>query len=431
MSEQVTDYSCLACGGPVRFDAGAGKLKCDYCDSTFTVEQMKEAFARTNEQVVDRATQAQARATEEENWGVAENMKAYLCQACGAEIVCDPTVSATNCPYCDSNVIMPQQFDGMMRPRYVIPFKVDKQGISDKLKSYYKGKKLLPKSFSDQNHLDDVKGVYVPFWLYSGSVDAEMRYDAQIKNERRTSSEVITTIKHYKVHRKGLISFDKIPTDASKSMPDDLMDSIEPYDYSEMKPFEMEYLLGFLADKYDVSKEESLERARKRAEGSAVSALNSTLSEYTSYQEISPARRMEYKDEKSEYAMFPVWLLSTKWNNQNFLFAVNGQTGKMIGNLPIDKTKQVLWNLGVSVPLFLLILLVSGSLEIGTIFFGLIIAGLAALITNGVLVGQMKPVSENNMASGYVNTQNGEALKLSIKQDDYTNTTEQRRKIDK
>lgn len=204
-------------------------------------------------------------------------MKAYSCKSCGAEIVCDETTAATSCPYCGNVAIIPQQFKGMLRPKYVIPFHVDKQAAKGKLTEYCKGKKLLPGSFTEDNHIDEIKGVYVPFWLYSGTVDADVRYDASSDDEQKTATEKITTTRHYDVRRKGGAAFDKIPTDASNSMPDDLMDSIEPFDYKGIKDFEMEYLVGFLADKYDVSQEDSKERARKRAENSTVSMLRDTV----------------------------------------------------------------------------------------------------------------------------------------------------------
>lgn len=430
MAEQFTEYVCLACGGPIHFDAASGKMKCDYCDSMYTMEEVKAAYAGQNQKNADQDPSLGA----ESSWGEElDSMRAYSCKACGAELICEETTAATSCPYCGNVGIMPQQFKGVLRPKYVIPFKVEKTAAQKKLMEYCKGKKLLPSSFTANNHVEEIKGVYVPFWLYSGTVDADVSYDAEQEEVKTTETEKITTTKHYDVRRRGGAPFQKIPTDASKSMPDDLMDSIEPYDYSGIKDFEMEYLAGFLADKYDVTQEDSKARARKRAEASTLSMLEDTVENYSHVTERQSARKVQFLAESQDYAMFPVWLLSTKWEGQNFLFAINGQTGKMTGNLPIDKKKQWLWNLAIALPLLLLGCAL-GHFRSGGIFFGIVMALIGGLITNGINVGSMKPVSQRHAAGDYVGTDSKGAkktIKLSVKQDRYLRTTTKKEPLPK
>lgn len=430
MAEQFTEYVCLACGGPIHFDTASGKMKCDYCDSEYSLEEVKAAYAGQNQKNADQDPSLGA----ESSWGEElDSMRAYSCKACGAELICEETTAATSCPYCGNVAIMPQQFKGVLRPKHVIPFKVDKAEAQKKLGDYCKGKRLLPSSFTAGNHVEEIKGVYVPFWLYSGTVDADVRYDAEQEEVKTTETEKITTTKRYDVRRKGGAPFQMIPTDASKSMPDDLMDSIEPYDYSGIKDFEMEYLAGFLADKYDVSQEESKTRARKRAESSTLQMLEETVEDYTRAEERKAERKVHFLGEKQEYAMFPVWLLSTKWDNQNFLFAINGQTGKMTGNLPIDKKKQWMWNLLIALPLLLLGCAL-GHFKSGGIFFGVVLGLIGALITNGINVGAMKPVSKRSAAADYVGTDSKgvkKTIKLSVKQDRYLRTTTKKEPINK
>lgn len=422
MAEQFTEYVCLACGGPIHFDAASGKMKCDYCDSEYTMEEVKAYYADQNQENADQDRSLSA----ESSWGEdLSSMRAYSCQACGAELICEETTAATSCPYCGNVAIMPQQFKGMLRPKYVIPFKVDKKEAKSKLEEYCKGKKLLPNSFTENNHIDEIKGVYVPFWLYSGTVDADVKYDAETDDVKKTATEKVTTTKHYDVRRKGGAPFKMIPTDASDSMPDDLMDSIEPYDYAGLKEFEMEYLAGFLADKYDVSQEESKKRARNRAEQSTVDMLGDTVENYNRTSERRSERKVKFLGEKQEYAMLPVWLLSTQWNDQNYLFAINGQTGKMTGNLPIDKKKQWFRILIVALPLLLLGCLL-GHFQSGGIFLGAVFALIGGIVTNSSIVGSMKPVNEKRSAGDYVGTNadgTQKEIRLSIKEDRFVKTT--------
>ena len=180
--------------------------------------------------------------------------------------------------------------------------------------------------------------MYVPFWMYDGAASGSMQFHATTVHKYTSGDYEITETSHYDVRRAGSIGFEKIPVDASSKMPDDYMDSIEPYDYTDLKPFSTAYLPGFLADKYDVSVENSRERADKRCAGSLVSALESTVSNYTTCNETS--RDIHLKRGKVHYALLPVWVLNTKWEGKDFLFAMNGQTGKLVGNLPVS-TKRV------------------------------------------------------------------------------------------
>ncbi|MBQ4092343.1 MAG: hypothetical protein IJC82_03420, partial [Firmicutes bacterium] len=297
MSSQVTNHKCPACTGPLHFAGASGKLECEYCGSAFDVAEIEALYAEKEAAAVEASAAAEAKeaeAAEEvhevhedsgwnmsatDDWGEdAGNMKAYSCPSCGAELICDSTTAATSCPYCDNPTIIPGQFSGVLKPDYVIPFKVSKEDAVKALKNYYKGKKFLPKAFSETNHVEDIKGIYVPFWLYDGVVQGNINFDCTRVETFTTSDERIVRTHHFREYRSGFVPFEKIPADASTKMPDDHMDSIEPFDYSEMKPFSTAYLPGFLADKYDVSADENANRAYERAKQSLRDEMTSDVS---------------------------------------------------------------------------------------------------------------------------------------------------------
>ena len=212
--------------------------------------------------------------------------------------------------------------------------------------NFYKGKKFLPKIFADENHIEEIKGVYVPFWLCDCRVDAEASYDAECVHRYESGNNRITEIEHYDVRRTGYLCFEKIPVDASTKMPDEYMDAIEPYDYGELKPFSTAYLPGFLADKFDVTPQDSMERIEQRAKSTAGDSLRGTLSAYDS---VTPMlEEYQLNETAMHYALMPVWLLSTRWKEKNFLFAMNGQTGKLVGDLPVSKGKYWAWFAGIA-----------------------------------------------------------------------------------
>ena len=132
--------------------------------------------------------------------------------------------------------------------------------------------------------------------------------------------------------------FTRVPVDGSSKMPDDYMDSIEPFHYEELTPFSTAYLPGYFADKYDVSAEDSIHRVDERVRNTMERCLRDTVLGYETVLERNKHVHLNHGQVK--YALLPVWLLSTKWNNQNYLFAMNGQTGKFVGDLPIDPKKR-------------------------------------------------------------------------------------------
>ena len=292
MANQVTNYKCPACTGPLRFDSATGKLQCDFCGSSYEVAEIEKLYAEKDAQAAGAFRQAEEQAAADgewtsasgSDWGAdAEKLRVYSCPSCGAELICDETTSATSCPYCGNNTIVPGQFSGALKPDYVLPFKLDKAAAVAALKKHYGGKKLLPKAFSNENHIEEVKGVYVPFWLYDGSAEVDVRCHGTKVSGYSTARENVTVTNHYDVRRAGTVRFERVPVDASSKMPDDHMDAIEPFDYKELKPFSTAYLPGFLADKYDVSVQDCAERADSRCETSAVELMEQDArGDYTS-----------------------------------------------------------------------------------------------------------------------------------------------------
>ena len=362
MPSQITNYQCPSCTGPLRYDGASGKLQCDYCGSSFTaaeIEKIYQAKLEEAEQAAVAAAEQHAAAADmaETESDIAENiwdaeqegMKIYNCPSCGAQMICDATTAATSCPYCGNPSVVPGQFHGMLRPDYILPFKLSKEEALASLKNYYHGKKLLPRAFSETNHLEEIKGVYVPFWLFDGKAVADASYQATRVMSVPHGNEMVTTTEYYDIRRAGTVCFTRIPADGSRKMPDELMDSIEPFDYTDLKPFSTAYMPGFLADIYDVDDRESFERAKKRSSTTAMEILDSTVSGYSS---ITPKQRQVHvQRERTAYALLPVWMLSTRWNNKNFIFAMNGQTGKFIGDLPVSTGKYFAWLVGIAVPL--------------------------------------------------------------------------------
>ncbi len=356
MASQLANYQCPNCGGPLRFDPELQKLKCDYCDSVFTAAEVESFFSEKEEQA------ANAVGFEEGSyeWTEAEaaNMRVYSCPACGAQLLAETTSAVSQCPYCGNNNVAAHQFAGSKKPEYVIPFEIDKQQAVEALNAFYKGKPFLPAPFRDQNHIEEVKGVYVPFWLYDGTMDMDMVYRGERVRQFQQGDNMVTETSHYQIVRKGSVEFQRVPADASSKMPDEYMDAIEPFDYSKLRPFTSVYMAGYMADIYDIDSETDQKRTDERMANSAAQVMRNSVHGYTN---VTPVRQYIHRSKgTASYAFLPVWLLSTQYRGQNYLFAVNGQTGKLIGDLPTDNTRFILTFIGLAIVITVIMAIVLG-----------------------------------------------------------------------
>ena len=342
MADTSVSYKCPNCGAPLSFIPGHDKVTCEYCSTEFEISAVEDLFRNKQEMAVKAREAQEAKWETKEagsDWSAEEEaaLKAFTCSSCGDEIVCDENTMATECVYCGNPTMIPKRFDGMLKPDYVIPFKKTKQDAINALKKFYEGKKLLPDAFTANNRVEAIQPMYVPFWLFNSEVEAHATFRAQKIRRVDTPNEIVKETHVYNCERAGLMRFERIPVDCSKKMDDTYMESIEPFDYSELVPFSAAYLTGYLADKYDVDADTSAPRADNRVEQSALNVLASTVNGFDTYAEEEHAV-IKTKGEVT-YAMVPVWILTTRYENKPYTFMMNGQTGKVVGSLPYDSGK--------------------------------------------------------------------------------------------
>ncbi len=333
-------YKCPNCGGSVEFNSELQKLQCPFCDAEFEIEELNAFNEELNNETSENMewSVGSSQFSDEEQNG----LKIYICNSCGGEIVTDDTTLASACPFCDSPVVMTENMKGILRPDYVIPFKLDKDAAKKKFSSHLKDKKLLPELFKSDAHIDEIKGIYVPFWLFDSDTDASVRFRATRTFTWSDSRYIYTRTSHYSLFRAGSVSFERVPVDGSEKMPDDLMESLEPYTFEDALDFNSAYLAGYFADKYDVPLETCMLRANQRIKSSVEDAFRETVD--GSFATVRMENSNVYlKNGVSKYALYPVWLLNTTYHGEKYIFAMNGQTGKFVGNLPIDKKKAALW----------------------------------------------------------------------------------------
>lgn len=338
---ELLQYKCPCCGGKIEFDSSIQKMKCPYCDTEFEMETLRQYDEVLNEEKQPDDMRWDTRPGSRWQEGEEADMRIYACRSCGGQIVTEATTAATHCPFCGNPVVMINQLSGDLRPDYVIPFRLDHEAAKAAMTKHLSGKRLLPKLFKSQNHIDEIKGIYVPFWLFDAEADADIDYRATRVRTWSDRDYNYTETSHYALSRAGSLGFERVPVDGSSKMPNDLMESIEPFDFSGAVDFQTAYLSGYLADRYDEDAAQSIDRANARIKRSTEQAFRSTVRGYNTVTVTNSSVRLTNGEAK--YALYPVWLLNTTWRGEKYIFAMNGQTGKFVGNLPVDRGAWWRW----------------------------------------------------------------------------------------
>lgn len=351
-TQSVLEYKCPCCGAGLAFHGATQKLSCEYCDGSFDLETVKEynnALGDIQEEGFEWDDQQTADLSQDEQM----NMHSFTCNSCGGQIMTENTTAATFCPYCENPTIISGRVIGGLRPDAVIPFKTTKEDAKAAFLRMCKGKRLLPKDYTSSQRLEKITGMYVPFWMY----ECDSKLNAQYKATRVTTwsdaKYINTKTDHYMLTREAVAAFTDIPMDASSKMDNAITESIEPFDMRDSMDFDTAYLTGFLADKYDVEAKTGEERVRQRVSNTMDDLISSSFAGYSSV--VPSAKQLQVNHSKAKYVLLPVWMLHSKYKDETYIFAMNGQTGKITGTLPIDTAKKRLWFTGVAAGVTLLV----------------------------------------------------------------------------
>ncbi|WP_071394849.1 hypothetical protein [Bacillus tuaregi] len=341
----VIVYKCINCGGPLAFKADSQNWTCDYCLSEFSEQEVRNFI--NNEQGEAETASAALQELEEEYLDKAQG---YTCESCGAEIVTDDTTAATFCYYCHNPTIIPRRLEGEYRPEKVIPFQFNREQATEIFKSWCKKKPLLSKQFTTTSELEKLSGIYVPFWLFDSHSMGEISGDATRVRTYTSGDTRYTETKYYHVHREGKAIFRDLPADGSKKMDDELMSVLEPYHYKDLTDFSMSYLSGYLAEKYDMDQNDVYGRVSGIIRNHMNTLLRDTIQGYSTVSVKNTDLKL--KNVKARYVLLPVWMFTYQFKGKTYMFAMNGQTGKVAGKLPISRGRASSWFGAISAAVF-------------------------------------------------------------------------------
>lgn len=355
------EYKCKVCGGELGWDPSISKLRCKFCDATYDLDEFKDeglsdqtsaqqakqpfhvhedgtVHMGSHHEQASAVMQGFDKATDDST-EIKEDLRVYQCPSCRAEVVTDKNTTATTCVFCNSPLVLQEQMNGTFRPDYVIPFEVDRKKIEELYENYIRNKPFYPEEYSTANVIEKIKGIYLPFWVYDFTTTGDLSATGERTRTWSTPNWIITDHDVFDLYRAGKMNFSGVPVIASNKTPKDAMDALEPFDYSKMKDYNPGYLPGFMAERYDKDVKEASAAALERAGNTFDQQLSQTIGGFSSV--AMRGGHMDHVNRSGHYALMPAWMLFMDYkNDEDKLIAINGQTGKIVGNVPVDKHKR-------------------------------------------------------------------------------------------
>ena len=357
------------------FDSDSGTLHCSSCGRSDRIEDMAgeadsssqgevsydmdEEDLKSSSQAFEHDYEDLTGEDEPTEYSTFQDNEAsqYQCQNCGATLITDLQTTATTCSFCGAGVVLGDRLSGSLAPAKVVPFSISKKQAQDAFRKWCKKGLLTPKDFMTADRIKNITGMYIPFWLYDMNGQGEATATCTKVHTYTRGDWIYTKTKYYNVYRKVDLNYLKVPCDASKKMDDKMMDKLEPYQYNDLKTFNMPYLAGYIAEKYDYDDKELLPRVKKRVDSYVDSYIRSTMSEYTTVKYNH--KRVNVRQKQAYYTLLPIWMVCYDYKQETYTFAMNGQTGKVVGRPPLSRGKIAAWFAGISSVSFIILKLLA------------------------------------------------------------------------
>ncbi|WP_130838407.1 hypothetical protein [Lachnoclostridium sp. Marseille-P6806] len=316
-------YECPDCGAALRFDIPLQKLKCDYCGGEYDPYAYKTG----------------KEAEEQDSFGAT----VYTCTQCGAELVSTDSSATGFCSYCGASAVLQSRLTTEKKPETIIPFMVSKEQCKKLFAKKTRFALYAPKEYRDPAFVERFRGIYIPYWLYDVSFNKQVELPA-VKEYRR--GDYVYT-ENYRTVQTIEGSCDGTAYDASSSFDDRIADQIAPFHAGKMKPFHPSFLCGFYADTSDVPEETYRQQAKDRAMDEAMDRVQAGMAKQglTAKLPAGSAAREQLLGARCDggrAAMFPVWFLTWRKDGRIAYAIVNGETGKVTMDLPVDLKRYAL-----------------------------------------------------------------------------------------
>ncbi|MFP4345745.1 MAG: hypothetical protein ACLFU8_13710 [Anaerolineales bacterium] len=376
VEQGVLDFKCPNCGATTAFSVPEGGLRCEHCGYYEAPQcEIVGKGAREFEFKVETLEQAA------QGWGVVRIEIA--CQNCRARTSLPTTALTYTCPFCGSNKVIQREAPQTdMRPRFLVPFKVTREACRSSVQSWLGSSWMTPPDLKELSRVADFTPVYVPFWTFDATTTASWRAEVgHAKTERyRSGGEWKTrTVTVWRWESGNVrLPFDDLPLPGTQRLSHLLLQRVKEYDLRELVPYDPKFLAGFHAQAYDVPLEAAWEVARQemREHARAACRHQASTSKIRNF-----SMQLDFSDESWRYVLLPLYVAAYRYGGAGYQVMINGQTGAIAGQRPVDWTKVWLVIGAIVAPGLLLSLagvitaLLGIGLLIGAVGFVLLVIG--------------------------------------------------------
>ena len=364
-------FVCPNCGANINFDPGKQLLHCDFCDTDLS----PDSVIQKDDAVESTYTESEADANSET--GFKEyTTTIYTCKECGGEILAYDNTVATFCSYCGASTVLSSRIGKERAPEYIIPFKITKEQSAELYRKAVKKALFAPAYMKEDTVIEKFRGIYMPYWIYDFKENRPASLRGQ--EDHRSGDYIIHT--HYDINTNVDAEYNGLAYDASSQFNDNLSEAIAPFDFNTAVPFNTSYMSGFYADAADTDAKLYADQARMIVTADIYNniardpAVKKITLKTDSMSNLAPEKT------ESRLGYFPVWFLSCKNKDRITYAVINGQTGEVATDIPIDFKKYLISSLIVTIPLFALLYLVPVIKPTTLIVFALIFSIISMII---------------------------------------------------
>lgn len=335
-------FPCAQCGASLRYDAGAGRLVCDYCGHENFVDPGRDTIQELDyrDAVEDQIPAEQIEVTQ-----------VVKCGTCGAEVQFDRDIHSDSCPFCDSVVVTDTGEHRHFKPRGLLPFAVTRKDAQNALTTWLGSRWFAPSGLKKYARAgSEMNGLYTPYWTFDA--ETASRYEGQRgdvyyvermvtvmtdKGPRRQRQRV-PQIRWTRVRGRVRRFFDDVLVIASKALPKRAADALEPWDLHAMVPYTEDYLAGFRAEGYTVDLRDGFAAARGTMDLQIARDIRFDIG---GDQQRITAVDTDFGDVTFKHILLPLWIAAYRYRDRTYRFVVNGRSGRVYGERPYSIAKIV------------------------------------------------------------------------------------------
>ncbi len=342
MADQTThhEFKCKDCGAVLKYAPGTTALKCQYCGAANEIGTAETSVADATQEINFEKFIANQLSQEERT-----EIVTVKCSGCGATVSLKPHVTSDHCPFCGTNIVVTGgTTSSLLKPRSLLPFKIEIRQAMESFKKWLHGLWFAPSDLKRYAQADGrLDGMYLPYWTYDSKTSSDYRgqrgdnyqvseqYTAVENGRSVTKTRTVTKIRWTPVSGHVKRNFDDVLVCASRSLPQEKVASLEPWDLKDLVPFQESYLSGYRTESYQVEVTDGFGMAKAIMAAAIEEAIRRDIG--GDHQRIDTVHT-GYDAVTFKHILLPLWISAYRYHSKVYRFLVNARTGEVQGERP-------------------------------------------------------------------------------------------------